>query len=229
MNEATSPAPEPVVPARVRVRVWDIPVRITHWAFVVGLVFSWWTAETGRLEWHRWSGYTLLGLVLFRLYWGFFGSSTARFSQFVRGPRAIGQYLKGSLAPRAGHNPLGALSVVGLLVLLLAQIVLGLFAVDVDGMESGPLSLYVNFEAGRLAAQWHEWVFNALMIVVLLHVLAVLFYLFRRQNLVGAMITGTRSFDSPVEPVSSGSWIRLIIGIVLVTGLTWAVSKAFQL
>jgi cytochrome b len=229
MNEATSPAPEPVVPARVRVRVWDIPVRITHWAFVVGVVFSWWTAETGRLEWHRWSGYTLLGLVLFRLYWGFFGSSTARFSQFVRGPRAIGQYLKGSLAPRAGHNPLGALSVVGLLVLLLAQIVLGLFAVDVDGMESGPLSLYVSFEAGRLAAQWHEWVFNALMIVVLLHVLAVLFYLFRRQNLVGAMITGTRSFDSPVEPVSSGSWIRLIIGIVLVTGLTWAVSKAFQL
>jgi hypothetical protein len=64
---------------------------------------------------------------------------------------------------------------------------------------------------------------------VLLHVLAVLFYLFRRQNLVGAMITGTRSFDAPVEPVSSGSWIRLIIGIVLATGLTWAVSKAFQL
>lgn len=229
MNEAMPPAPEPALPARVRVRVWDIPVRVTHWAFVVGVVVSWWTAETGRLEWHRWSGYTLLGLVLFRLYWGFFGTSTARFSHFVRGPRAVRDYLKGSSEQRAGHNPLGALSVLALLVLLLAQIVLGLFAVDVDGMESGPLSSYVSFQAGRLAAEWHEWVFNALMVVITLHLLAVLFYLFRKQNLVGAMVTGTRSFDSPVEPVSRGSWLRLIIGIVLATGLTWAVSKAFQL
>jgi cytochrome b len=229
MNEATPPAPEPVLPARVRVRVWDIPVRVTHWAFVVGVVVSWWTAETGRLEWHRWSGYTLLGLVLFRLYWGFFGSSTARFSHFVRGPRAISAYLKGSSEPRAGHNPLGALSVLALLVLLLAQIVLGLFAVDVDGMESGPLSLYVSFEAGRVAAEWHEWIFNTLMVVALLHVLAVLVYLFRRQNLVGAMFTGKRSFDAPVEPVSRGSWLVLIVGILLAAGITWAISKAFQL
>jgi cytochrome b len=228
MNESASPAVEPV-PARVRVRVWDVPVRVTHWAFVVGVVFSWWTAETGRLEWHRWSGYTLLGLVLFRLYWGFFGSSTARFSHFVRGPRAIAAYLRGSTEPRAGHNPLGALSVVALLGLLLTQIVLGLFAVDVDGMESGPLSTYVSFASGRMAAEWHEWVFNALVTVVLLHVLAVLFYLFRKQNLVGAMFTGRRAYESPVEAVSRGSWFKLIIGVVLATGLTWVISKAFQL
>lgn len=230
MPDATTPAaaPEPALPARARVRVWDVPVRITHWAFVVGVLFSWWTAETGRLEWHRWSGYTLLGLVLFRLYWGFLGSSTARFSQFVRGPRAIAAYLKGSGEPRAGHNPLGALSVLALLALLLAQVVLGLFAVDVDGMESGPLSLYVSFEAGRVAAQWHEWIFNALMTVVVLHVLAVLYYLVRKQNLIGAMFTGKRAFDAPVEPVSRGSWPKLIIGIVLAVGITWAISKAFQ-
>jgi cytochrome b len=226
MNEATPPAPEPVPPARVR--VWDIPVRVVHWSFVVGIVFSWWTADTGRLEWHRWSGYTLLGLLLFRIYWGFFGTSTARFSQFLRGPRAIGAYLKGRWPASAGHNPLGALSVVALLGLLLAQIVLGLFAVDVDGMESGPLSLYVSFATGRVCAEWHEAVFNTLMIVVLLHVLAVLFYLFRRQNLVGAMFTGRRSFETTVAPVSRGSWPRLIIGIVLATAITWAVSKAFQ-
>lgn len=229
MNELTPPAPEPVTPARVRVRVWDLPVRITHWAFVVGVIFSWWTAETGRLEWHMWSGYALLALLLFRLYWGFFGSSTARFSRFVRGPRAIGAYLKGSWAEVAGHNPLGALSVLALLVLLLTQILLGLFAGDIDGMWSGPLSLYVSFEATRVAAEWHEVVFNVLMVVITLHVIAVLFYLFRKQNLIGAMFTGNREFATVVEPVSVGSWPRLIIGIAFAAGLTWAVSKAFQL
>src|SRR5690349_24353754 len=105
-----------------RVRVWDLPTRLVHWLLVLLVPFSWWTAESGRLEWHRWSGYGLLGLVLFRVYWGFFGSSTARFSRFVRGPRAIVAYLRGRLPASVGHNPLGALSVLALLGLLIAQI-----------------------------------------------------------------------------------------------------------
>ena len=158
-------SPAPVVNAT---RVWDIPTRVVHWSFVLGLAFSWWTAETGRLEWHRWSGYTLLALVLFRVYWGFAGSSTARFRNFVRGPRAIREYLRAPPAVTVGHNPLGALSVLALLGLLLMQIVLGLFAVDVDGIESGPLSLYVSFETGRACAEWHEVVFNALLALIAL-------------------------------------------------------------
>ena len=74
---------------RPRVRVWDVPVRLVHWLIVLSVAAAWWTAETGRMEWHQYSGYALLGLVSFRIYWGFFGSSTARFSQFVRGPRTI--------------------------------------------------------------------------------------------------------------------------------------------
>ena len=230
MSDAES-VPEPAVaPAAVAlVRVWDLPTRLAHWSFVVGVMFSWWTAETGRLEWHRWSGYALLGVLLFRLYWGFFGSSTARFSQFVRGPRAIASYLRGAWTNAPGHNPLGALSVLGLLGLLLLQIVLGLFAVDVDGIESGPLSLYVSFETGRRCAEWHEWVFNALMVLILVHVIAVLYYLVRkRQNLVGAMVTGKREFETQMAPVTRGSWLSLLVGIVLASGVTWAVSKAFQ-
>jgi cytochrome b len=230
VNDAES-VPEPAVtPAAVElVRVWDLPTRLAHWSFVVGVVFSWWTAETGRLEWHRWSGYTLLGVVLFRLYWGFFGSSTARFSQFVRGPRAIAAYLRGTWPNAPGHNPLGALSVLGLLGLLLLQVVLGLFAVDVDGIESGPLSLYVSFEAGRRCAEWHEWVFNALMVLILVHVIAVLYYLVRkRQNLVGAMVTGRRAFETRMAPVTRASVLSLLVGIVLASAITWAVSKAFQ-
>ena len=171
----------------------------------------------------------MLGVLLFRLYWGFFGSSTARFSQFVRGPGAIAAYLRGSWQKSPGHNPLGALSVLGLLGLLLLQIALGLFSVDVDGIESGPLSLYVSFETGRLCAEWHEWVFNALMVLVLLHIVAVLYYVvFKRQNLVGAMVTGRRTFDSGMESMTKASLLRLVIGIMSAGGVTWAVSKAFQ-
>jgi cytochrome b len=227
MND--DPSAPAVMPAAVRVRIWDGPTRLVHWLLVALIPFSWWTAETGRLEWHRWSGYSLLGLVLFRIYWGFAGGSTARFSQFVRGPRKVVSYLKGAWTVTAGHNPLGALSVLLLLAFLLAQVLLGLFAVDVDGIESGPLSLYVSFEAGRRAAEWHELVFNVLMTLILVHVVAVLYYLlFRKQNLIGAMVSGKRAYESQVAPVSRASWLRLIGGILLSASLTWAVSKAFQ-
>jgi cytochrome b len=211
------------------VAVWDLPTRLAHWLFVAGVAISWWTAETGRLEWHRWSGYGLLGVLLFRLYWGFAGGSTARFGNFVRGPRAVRDYLKGEWPTRPGHNPLGALSVLGLLGLLLLQVVLGLFAVDVDGIESGPLSLYVSFETGRACAEWHEWTFNALMASVTLHLLAVVYYLVvKRQNLVGAMVTGKRSFAGEMAPLTASSALKLAIGILLASAITWAVARAFN-
>lgn len=213
-----------------RVRVWDVPTRLVHWLMVVLVALSWWTAETGRMDWHQWSGYVLLALVSFRIYWGFAGSSTARFSQFVKGPRAVGAYLQGRWARTAGHNPLGAISVIALLGALFTQILLGLFAVDVDGIESGPLSLYVSFEAGRLAAEWHELLFNVLLALISVHVIAVLYYvLLRRENLLGAMVHGQREYqgDQP-QPVRTASFARLIIGIVLVAALAWAVVRAFQ-
>src|SRR4051812_34776507 len=153
-------------PSRTRVRVWDVPTRVVHWLLVLFVAISWRTGTNGPMDYHRWSGYALLGLVLFRLYWGFFGSSTAKFAGFVRGPRQVVDYVRGRWNPLAGHNPLGALSVLALIVLLLAQVALGLFTVDVDGIESGPLSLYVSFEAGRLAAKWHARVFDVLLWII---------------------------------------------------------------
>ena len=105
MTDAVPP-PEPA-----RIRVWDVPTRLVHWLVVLLVVFSWWTARSSRMEWHRWSGYTLLGLVIFRLYWGLAGSATAKFREFVSGPRVIASYLKGGWTEVPGHNPLGALSV----------------------------------------------------------------------------------------------------------------------
>jgi cytochrome b len=224
-----APSVPAAAPAAARVAVWDVPTRLVHWLLVLLISISWWTGETGRLEWHRWSGYGLLGLVLFRLYWGFTGGSTARFSHFVRGPRAIVGYLRGAWAVTAGHNPLGALSVLLLLGLLSVQIVLGMFAVDVDGIESGPWSAWVSFEAGRAAAGWHETVFNVLMTLITLHILAVVYYLlFRKQNLLGAMVSGRRAFETPVEPLHRGSWIHLLVGVLLSGALTWAASRAFD-
>jgi cytochrome b len=215
--------------ARVPVRTWDVPTRLVHWLIVVCVAGSWWTAESGKLEWHRLSGYVLLGLVIFRVYWGFFGSSTARFSQFLRGPRAIGGYLKGSWALSAGHNPLGALSVIALLFLLGLQVVLGLFAVDVDGIESGPLSLYVSFETGRAAADWHESVFNVLMVFIIVHLAAILYYrVVKKDRLLGAMFSGTREYREDIPPLQPASAIRFLIGVIISVALTWAVTRAFQ-
>jgi len=197
---------------------------------VLFVAASWWTAETKRMDWHQYSGYALLAVVTFRLYWGFFGSSTARFSRFVQGPRTVLAYLKGQWTALPGHNPLGALSVVALLGLLFAQIVLGLFTVDVDGIESGPLSTYVSFDAGRVAADWHDGLFDVLIWLVVLHVAAVLFYLlYKKENLVAAMLHGKRDYaGDPAAAMKSASWRSLAAGLVLAGLLTWMVTRAFQ-
>jgi len=215
--------------SRVPVRTWDIPTRLVHWGIVLGVAGSWWTGESGNLEWHRWIGYGLLGVVIFRVYWGFFGSSTARFSNFLRGPGTVRAYLRGSWDIVAGHNPLGALSVLALLFLLGLQIGLGLFAVDVDGIESGPLSSFVSFDTGRAAAHWHETVFNVLMVVVIVHIAAILYYRFiKKESLVAAMFHGTRDYPREVPALQPASRLRFVIGVVIAAAITWAVTRAFD-
>lgn len=214
-----------------RVRIWDAPTRLVHWLMVALLAFSWWTAENGNLEWHLYSGLTLLGLLVFRIYWGFFGSQTARFGSFVKGPRTVWSYLRGtdndSRDVTPGHNPLGALSVVLLLLLLIGQVTLGLFAVDVDGIESGPLSHLVSFGTGRDCAELHETLFNVLLAFIGLHIAAVLYYqLFRRENLIAAMIHGKRSLPSPVSSSAAQlSLPKLIVGIVLACLAVWYIRQ----
>jgi cytochrome b len=183
--------------SEVSVRVWDIPTRLFHWLIVALFGFSWWTAENDRLDWHMLSGYAILALVLFRLYWGFAGSGTARFANFVKGPKAFLAY-SARLFERPGmtdlgHNPMGGWSVAALIALLLVQTVLGLFAIDVDGLSSGPLNRLVSFDTGRWMAGRHHMVFNLMLILIGLHVAAVAFYvLYKRENLLTAMVTGRR-------------------------------------
>ncbi len=222
---------DPVARA-VRAKVWDVPTRVCHWLLVALLGFSWWSAETGNLEWHRWSGYAVIEVLVFRIYWGFVGPATARFSGFVRGPAAVLAYAKslgGRASPDApGHNPLGALSVLAILLVLTTQVVTGLFAVDVDGIESGPLSDRVDFDTGRVFADIHHWSFTILQILVVLHLAAIAYYLIRkRRNLVGAMITGQRRFEIDPGLVFAPVW-RIVPGAILAVAIAAWVSKGLR-
>lgn len=220
--------------AKIRVRLWDAPTRLVHWSLVVLVGVSWWTHEIGRMDWHRWSGYAVLGLLVFRLFWGVFGGTTARFSSFVKGPRAVAAYARTLFAPGQaalpGHNPLGGWAIVAMLAALICQVTFGLFAVDVDGIESGPLSQYVSFDLGRSFAEWHELSFNMLLALIALHVLAVIFYLVvKRENLVSAMVTGRRLLDSEPKDIRFAPPGLALLGAALAAAIVWIVMKGGRL
>ena len=217
----------------VRARLWDEPTRIVHWALVVLIAFAWWSAEAGKMDWHRLAGYAVLALIVFRLIWGFAGSASARFANFVKGPAATLAYLR-TLPSRTngdmpGHNPLGAWSVVAILLTLVAQEGTGLFAVDVDAIEAGPLSDRVDFDTGRLFAKWHHWSFWALEALVVLHLAAIVFYLvYKRANLVRAMVTGRQDFTGDPKLAFAPLW-RAALAAAIAAGFAWWVSRGLRL
>ena len=221
-------AQTPVAPGAVRARVWDIPTRVVHWAFVLLIPVMWWTAENHEMAWHRRAGYLMLGLLLFRLLLGFFGSSTARFSKFLRSPGEVIRYARSQdTSPRRlGHNPLGGWSVAAMLLLLTAQIGLGLFATDVDGLQSGPLAAYLSFDAARDVADIHGLVFNILLAAIALHVGAVVFYLIgKKQNLIGSMLHGRAHAQAEGEPMTPAALWRSVLAAVIAGLATYLISK----
>jgi cytochrome b len=206
-------------------KVWDAPTRLFHW-LIVGLVaFSWWTAEEHMMDWHRRSGFTIVGLLVFRIWWGFAGPATARFSNFLKGPGEIFAYIPKLLAKdyRAafGHNPLGALSVIAILLALIAQVGLGLFAMDTDGIESGPLARFVSYDTAEQMGDLHEDAFNILLILIALHIAAIAFYVVvKRVNLITPMITGRRPVNGEGPGIAPAPLWRVLAGVVLAAGVT---------
>ena len=187
------------------VRIWDIPTRLFHWSLVVLIGISFYTGLSGgfvEMDYHMISGYCILSLVLFRILWGLFGGHYARFTTFVKGPGAIIRYLKSlntKNLPYAGHNPLGALSIVIILLVLLTQAVTGMFAND-DIMLEGPLVHLVSYDTSRMLTGIHKtnkWIIGAL---VLVHLLAILFYQFyKKDRLIIPMITGRKLLSEPAS------------------------------
>ena len=210
----------------MRVRVWDLPTRLFHWTLVGLIALSWWTAEEHLDDIHIWSGSAVLTLILFRLLWGLFGSSTARFSSFVRGPKAVAGYIRGQWRG-IGHNPLGALSVVGLLLLIAAQVGLGLFASDEDGLTAGPLASLVSADTSEAATKLHETLFDVLVIFIVLHVAAILFYRIAGTKLVGPMITGRAQLETGTEPMRPGkAWVAVLCLLIAIGIVRWVLAGA---
>jgi cytochrome b len=209
--------------------VWDLPTRLTHWLFVGCIGVSWWTAEQRLMDWHRYSGYTMLGLLVFRIYWGIAGSSTARFTRFLRGPRAVLDYLRMPRERRVhvvGHTPLGSWSVAVLLLAMLTQVTLGLFATDIDGLESGPLSHLVSFDGGRWSAAAHELSFDILIVLATVHVIAILFHLlYDRNDLTGPMLSGRKRVAGDAAGMQNVPVWRLWTGVALATLVVWVIVR----
>ncbi len=211
--------------------VWDLPLRLFHWGIVVCVAGAWATAEAGVewFDWHRRFGYCVVVLVAFRLAWGFVGPEHARFASFVRGPRAVAGYLRSmrSREPRqtTGHSPLGALAVLAMLVLLGVQGVTGLFANDAI-FNHGPLYGYVAGETSDRLTSVHHASFDALLVLIGLHLAAVVLYAaWKRIDLVRPMITG-RKREAGLPPGASIDGHRLWLAAVLValaSGALWRV------
>ena len=222
------PAPE-AAPPTARVAVWDLPVRLFHWVLVGLIGFSWWSAKNEQLEWHMYSGFAILTLIVFRLLWGVFGSSTARFRNFIHGPRAIIAYVRNSRAwATVGHSPLGALSVLAMLVVLKLQIATGLINADDDGLVEAPLAHLTSLESADFIHDAHEFLFNLLLVLIGLHVAAILFYrVALGKNLLGPMVSGRAALDPATEPMRPGKWwVALLCLIAAIAVTRWLIAGA---
>jgi cytochrome b len=209
---------------RASTLVWDLPTRLVHWLLAALIAFSWWSVTYHHTDWHIWSGIAILTLLIFRLLWGFVGSSTARFATFIRGPRGIADYLGGRWSG-IGHNPLGAVSVMALLAVTAVQVGLGLVAQDEDGIYAGPLSRLVSSDASDRARAIHEWWFYVLLGFIVLHVAAVVFYrVVRGKRLTKPMITGRAETETATIP--SKWWVAVICLVVALAISRWVVAGA---
>lgn len=211
------------------IRVWDPLLRLTHWSFALIIPAMWWTAENSAWAWHRRLGLVLLGILVFRILWGFLGPETARFASFVKVPGAVIAYLRGSVAgSRIGHSPLAGWSTLALIAAMLAQVGMGLFAGDpYDGM-TGPLNPLVGVMTADTLTDWHETFFWVLASLVVLHLAAIVFYAsFKGEDLVSPMLSGDRPPIAGVTGIGPTPWLRGLLAVVLAAGFAlWIAAGA---
>lgn len=183
-----------------KARVWDVPTRVFHWVLVLTVSTGWWLGDNlsfENIQWHFYLGYATGCLVVFRVLWGFVGPRPSRFSALFFSPADVVRYAlnAGKRKPSgvAGHNPIGALSVLAVLATLIVQVGTGLLSESDDFFTSGPLAEYVDTSVRQTANAVHEISAIVLLVLVAIHVSAILFYLFwKRENLIVPMLTGLK-------------------------------------
>jgi len=173
---------------QAKVLVWDLPTRAFHWLLAASFAGAFLTADSERLrDVHVILGYTMLGLVVFRLLWGVIGTRYARFSSFAFGTKSVVNYLRSilKLSPQRylGHNPAGSWAIYALITLVVASALTGYATYNDIG--------------GDWLEELHEGISNTLLGVVLVHIAGVLVSsLIHRENLVRSMINGLKRGDS---------------------------------
>lgn len=206
------------------IRVWDLPTRIFHWTLLVLVVAAFVTGWLGGnlIEWHGRAGIAITGLLAFRLVWGFVGSTYARFADFVPGPAHIWAHIRGEWNG-LGHNPFGALSVLALLLVLAFQVGSGLVSND-DIAFNGPLYVLVSKETSDWLTGLHRLNFWVLIVLVVLHVSAILYYVHaKKDNLLKPMITGTKAVtDAEAKPAQGGGPIAFVLALAIAGFAVWA-------
>lgn len=218
------------------VKVWDWSIRVFHWS-LPALLFLLWRSAGDDMDQHMLFAQLLLGLLLYRIIWGFIGTPYARFSHFLYHPGRIIAYLRASLTAHKpvylSHNPLGGVMVLVMLGTLLFQAGSGLFATD-DIFYEGPLYSYVSGATSSWMTDWHKsWFYDGLLLIIGLHVVAIVLYRLRGENLVKAMITGHK--EAPASQVvdrlehhpHAFPWLRFALSVALSAGTTWTLFNAF--
>ncbi|MEH6556759.1 MAG: cytochrome b/b6 domain-containing protein [Oceanicoccus sp.] len=208
---------------KISILIWDRHTRLFHWLLVLAFSFSMTTGLLGDIDlmdWHMISGYSILGLLVFRCLTGLFGKDYGQFSRFPLSPRSVFSYLKGQ-NDFPGHNPLGSWMVVVMLAGLLVQALSGLMTTD-DIFVEGPWVLWVSEEWVSWAGEVHGVMFRVLIALVVLHLLAILFYqVVKQQRLVVAMITGNKLREREDEAATNLSIGRLLLLAVVAATATW--------
>lgn len=221
--------------------VWDIPVRLFHWSLATSILFLFITAQIGgnAMEWHKKIGFFVIGLIAFRVVWGFVGSYHARFKNFVRAPVTVIAYAKNQFKNDGkhylGHNPMGALSVVALIGVIGFQTVTGLFSND-DIMLEGPYASLVSKAVSDKITKLHQLNSDLILVLVGLHLAAIAFYaVFKKEQLIEAMLTGKKDLDTSIGEVPEAeiaekplpAWLPWSI-VAVIGGLTYAlVTRVF--
>lgn len=218
------------------VRAWDLPTRLFKWSLVALILVAWVSSgfSDPDMTVHKAAGYGVLVLVVYRALWGIFGSSTARFSGFVRSPAAVWTYLKALRLNRAGrylgHNPAGGLMVIGLIVVCGVQVLLGMFSSD-GVTASGPFAGLVGDTVSSWAASIHAaWFYFAILALAGLHIVANFYYQFvKRENLIGAMITGRKRREAYVDHKEATGGSLPVAAVCLLTafGLVYGTVTLF--
>lgn len=222
-----------------RRNVWDIPVRLFHWGLVGAVGLSFYTMKTDGapfifpVDIHARTGYVLLGLLLFRWLWGLVGSQHARFRSFLYSPASMFDYarrmLRGHPPVFAGHNPLGGIMVVVMLLSLTFQAVSGLFLTD-DIFFSAPLHDLVDRSTASTLAGLHHLNANFLVLLIAGHLLALVVHRLKGERLVGAMVTGRKALagEPEDEPITEGQvrriaspWLAVLVIVVAALPVLW--------